>query len=139
MKNQIAKLTMFTLVAAALLALPALSRAGSPTNAPAASHAKPPKKAASSLPFRGTVTALDSNTMTLTVGERIFNISSETKITKDGKPAVLADGVAGEPVSGSYRKGADDKLNAATIHFTTKPADKKKSTDKKKSPAAKSN
>ena len=53
------------------------------------------------------MTAVDTNAMTLTVGKRTFNMTSETIVTKDGKPAVLADGVVGEPVRGSYKKNAD--------------------------------
>jgi len=47
----------------------------------------------------------------------MLNMTSETIITKDGKPAVLADGVAGEPVRGAYRKNKDGKLNAVTVRF----------------------
>ena len=63
--------------------------------------------------------------MTLTVGKLTLQVTSDTKITKDGKPATLADGVVGEPVSGAYQKTADGKLNATTIHFGAK-AEKKK-------------
>jgi hypothetical protein len=129
MKRHIAKLSMLTLCAAALLAVSALSRAQDATNTPAAPTKPVRKHAATSsatLPFRGTVTAVDTNAMTLAVGKRTFNMTSETKITKDGKPAVLADGVAGEPVSGAYKKAADGTLNATTVHFSTKSADKKK-------------
>jgi len=118
---------MLTLCAAAIFAVPALSRAQDTTNAPAAPPAVAPvapqtppvkKRAASStMPFRGTVTAVDTNAMTLTVEKRTFEITSETTITKDGKPAVLADGAAGEPVRGAYKKNAEGKLDATTIRF----------------------
>jgi hypothetical protein len=121
MKKQIAKLAMSTLCAAAILAVPALSRAQDTTNAPAAAKTPAAKKhtAASSatLPFRGTATAMDTNAMTLTVEKRTFNMTSETTVTKDGKPAVLADGVVGEAVRGAYKKNADGKLDAFTIRF----------------------
>jgi hypothetical protein len=55
--------------------------------------------------------------MTLTVEKRAFNMTSETIITKDDKPAVLADGVVGEPVRGAYKKNADGKLDAVTVRF----------------------
>jgi hypothetical protein len=64
--------------------------------------------------------ALDANAMTLTVGKLTVQVTSETKITKDGKPATLADGVVGEPASGYYKKDADGKLSATTIHFGSK-------------------
>ena len=120
MKNHIAKLSVLTLCAAAILVVPALTRAQD-TNAPAAAKIPAAKKhtAASSatLPFRGTVTAMDTNAMTLTVEKRTFNMTSETIVTKDGKPAVLANGVVGEPVRGAYKKNADGKLDAVTIRF----------------------
>ena len=122
MKQHIAKLTMLTLCAAAILVVPALSRAQDTTNAPAAAAQTPPVKKHSAaspttLPFRGTVTAVDTNAMTLTVEKRTFNMTSNTMITKDGKPAVLADGVVGEPVRGAYKKNADGKLDAVTVRF----------------------
>ncbi|MGH7988934.1 MAG: hypothetical protein ACREDS_01890, partial [Limisphaerales bacterium] len=64
-----------------------------------------------------TVSALDANAMTLTVGKLTVQVTSETKITKDGKPATLADGAVGEPIGGYYKKDADGKLHATTIHF----------------------
>jgi hypothetical protein len=51
------------------------------------------------------------------VGSRTFQISSTTKITKNGQPAVLGDGMIGQPVSGYYRTNDDGTLEAATIHF----------------------
>jgi hypothetical protein len=122
MKKHIAKLSMLTLCAAAILAVPALSRAQDTTNAPVAAAQTPPVKKHSAtqsatLPFRGTLTAVDTNAMTLTVEKRAFNMTSETIITKDDKPAVLADGVVGEPVRGAYKKNADGKLDAVTVRF----------------------
>jgi hypothetical protein len=61
------------------------------TNAAGGCRANPPvkpKKHASSrlaVRFRGTLTAVDTNAMTLTVGKRTFDMTSETKnVTKDG-------------------------------------------------------
>jgi hypothetical protein len=121
MKNHIAKLSVLILCAAAILVVPALTRAQDATNAPAATQTPPAKKHAATssatLPFRGTVSAMDTNAMTLTVEKRTFNMTSETIVTKDGKPAVLANGVVGEPVRGAYKKNADGKLDAVTIRF----------------------
>ncbi len=151
MKIQIIKLSTLTLCAAAILAVPALSRAQETTNAPvaaippvaapappAAAAETPPAPAVptppakkhstkpAALPFHGTVTALDTNAMTLTVEKRTFNMTSETTVTKDDKPAVLSDGIVGEPVRGAYKKSADGKLDAVTVHFGGKTDDKKK-------------
>ena len=76
--------------------------------------------------FNGKLTAVDTNAMTLTVGKRTFEITSETIITKAGKPATLADGVAGETASGAYKKGADGKLTATSIHLAQKPKAKRR-------------
>jgi hypothetical protein len=141
MKKHIEKLSMLTLCAAAIFAVPALSRAQDTTNTPptppAPAIATPPApaippvkthKAASSatLPFRGTLTAVDTNVMTLTVETRTFEITSGTLITKDGKPAVLAEGVVGEMVRGAYKKTAEGRLDAVTVHFGGKTEGKKK-------------
>ena len=91
MKKNIYKITVLSLFAAALVAMPALSRAEG-TNAPASTNqvapAKPKKH--EGLVFHGTVSAVDTNAMTLTVETRTFAVTSDTKITKDGKPATLA-------------------------------------------------
>lgn len=133
MKN-ILKISLFV---AAIVAAPALSRAQDTTNqapavapaAPAATPATPdqttpapakPKK--QGLVFRGTVSTVDTNAMTLTVGTRTFDITSDTKITKDGQPAILSDIAVGDKVSGAYKKSEDGKLNATTVRDGKKKA-----------------
>jgi hypothetical protein len=76
--------------------------------------------------FNGRLAALDKNAQTLKVGERTFEINSETKITKAGKPATLSDGVVGEPVAGAYKKSDDGKMIATSIRFGVKPESEKK-------------
>jgi hypothetical protein len=121
-------ITALSLFAAAIVAAPAVTHAQDATNAPAASdQAAPVKHKKHDLtPFHGKLSAIDTNAMTLTVGERTFEITSDTKITKDGQPAVLADGVAGEMAGGAYKKGADGKLSATTVSFGAKAAGEKK-------------
>jgi hypothetical protein len=126
MKTKIALLGLLT---AGLLALPPLSYAQDAASG--ATTAPAPAKTKHGAPFHGTVNALDTNAMTLTVGSRTFQITSETRIMKDDKPAVLADGVVGQPVTGYY-KPADDgtTLDASSVYFGThakaKPAVHKK-------------
>jgi hypothetical protein len=125
MKKHVAKITTLSLLAAAVIAAPMLSRAADvTTNAPGSSgQTVAPKPAIHSvIPFHGKVTAVDTNAMTLTVGNRTLQVTSDTKISKDGKPAKLSDGVVGEQVRGAYRKSDGGKLNAATIHFGVKNA-----------------
>jgi hypothetical protein len=131
MKKQIAKVTL-GLFATAIIAAPMLSRAQETgTNPPAApaqtAPAKPKKhEKHEGLPFSGTVSAVDTNAMTLTVGKRTFEVTSETKITKDGKPAILSDIATGDKVSGAYKKTDDGKLAATRINDGKKPGDEPK-------------
>jgi hypothetical protein len=126
MTKNICKIAVLSL-AAALVAMPALSRAeGVSTNAPTSSDQTPNKpKRHGNPPFHGNLSAVDAKAMTLAVGTLTLQVTSDTRITKDGKSATLADGVVGEQVSGAYKKTDDGKLNAITIHFGGK-AEKKK-------------
>ena len=121
MTKNTSKIAVLSLLAAALVAMPAVSRAED-TNASAlpsqAAPAKPKKH--EGLVFRGTVSAIDVKAMTLTVETRTFAITSDTKIIKAGKSATLADGVVGEQVSGTYKKTDDGKLAATNVHFGAK-------------------
>lgn len=120
MKKQILKTVLFSIVAAALVTMPAISRAQDSTNAPAA--AKPSKKSM----LHGKADAVDTAAMTLTVGTQVVNVTSTTKITKDNKPATLEEVMVGDAVSVSYKKGEDGKLNATAIHDGLMTSKKKK-------------
>jgi hypothetical protein len=128
MKNQIAKLTL-SLFATAIIAAPMLSRAQNnstnPPAAPAQTEPAKPKKHESP-PFHGTVSAVDTKAMTLTVAKRTFEVTSDTKITKDGKPAVLSDIAVGDKVDGAYKKADNGKLAATTINVGKKTGDEPK-------------
>ena len=153
MKKQIAKFSMLAMCAAVVIAAPASARAQAATNAPAAAMQVPPPVAAVPAPppvapapplpaaavpatparktsttpqFHGTLTAVDTNAMTLTVEKRTFDMTSETIVTKDGKPAILADGAVGETVHGEYKKAPGGKLDAVTVQFGGSADDKKK-------------
>jgi hypothetical protein len=121
------KLPVLTLCVAVILAMPALSRAQDnsttpSTNAPAATA---PAKKHAGLPFHGNLVSVDTNAMSFVVGTHTITVTSDTKITKDGKPATLSDGVVGQPVSGYYKKGDDGALKATTVHFGVKGGKKK--------------
>lgn len=86
-------------------------------------------------PFNGKISAVDKIAKTITVGERIFQITSETKLMKGGKPATLDDAAVGEAIGGNFQKGDDGKLNAKTVHLGPKPqaeGEAKKAADAKK-------
>jgi hypothetical protein len=125
MKKYIPKIIALGLFITIFTAAPMWSHAqDATTNAPTAVPAKHKKH--SHIPFRGRLTAVDTNAMTFTIKTRTFEITSHTKITKDGRPAVLDDGVVGEMATGAYRKKDDGKLTALSLHFHTK---KKKPSD----------
>ena len=82
-------ITILSLAAVALIALPTLTRAADTNAAPSATETpKPTKKG---LPFRGTVSAVDTAASTITLDKLTLTITSDTKITSHGKPATLAD------------------------------------------------
>jgi hypothetical protein len=47
---------------------------------------------------------------------QMFQITSETKITKDDKPATLSDAKVGEPVTGYAVEIADGKWEARSLY-----------------------
>ena len=86
-------------------------------------------------PFRGTIKAVDPGAKTITLeGEKAqtFAIASETKVSKDGKPAAFADLVAGESVGGRARETADGKWTAVTVNAGKKPSAKPPEKEKEK-------
>jgi len=95
---------------------------------------EPAEKKQSPIPFHGNIVTFDKNAKTMTVGKRIFQITSETKIFKSDKPATFAEGVVGDYVTGSYKKADDGKLIAHSVYFGGKG---KASTTEKKKDASK--
>jgi hypothetical protein len=123
-----------TLLAAAIAGMPVQLLAQT-TNAPA-----PAKKSAagtkdsaakkkSPRPFKGKLAAVDKTAKTIKVGESVYQVTSETKINKAGKPATLEDGVVGELVTGHAKPAEDGKMVATSVFFggktDQKGADKK--------------
>jgi hypothetical protein len=114
MKTSITKITLFSLIAAALVAVPAITRADdTSTNAPAA--AAPAKK--HGMPFHGKIAAVDTSAMSITVGEMTIGVTSETKIMKNGQPAMLSDLTVGDMAGGYYKKDDAGKMTATTIRI----------------------
>lgn len=125
----------FMLVIAAAVALAALPLQAQTT--------KPPKKADAAqegaakhdkgsrpIPFHGKLAS--KTDASITVGSRTFQVTSETRVVKNGKPATLADGEVGQEVAGSYVE-QDGKLTAKLVRFGGKPeAHKEKAKEEKK-------
>jgi hypothetical protein len=84
-------------------------------------------------PFHGKLVAVDKSAKTITVGKRTFQITSETKMFKAGKPATLDEGIIGEEASGYVKPTEDGKLVATKVNFGPKAsAEGSKSAEKKK-------
>jgi azurin len=94
---------------------------------------EPAEKKQAPIPFHGNIVTLDKGARTITIGKRIFHVTSETKIFKSDKPATFADGVVGDYVTGSYTKADDGKIIAHSVYFGGKS--KSSTAEKKKEPA----
>lgn len=85
-------------------------------------------------PYQGKVKSSDKTAMTITLEgkekERVIGVTSETRITNQGKPATFADVAAGEIVRGQVKKTPEGKENAVSVFIG--PAPEKKGGDKKK-------
>lgn len=155
MTKSILKISLLTLVAAAITAAPAQLLAQNSNKAPVINKAAASKAAVATKPavpdkqappagkklvpgpFRGKLAAVDQAAKTIRVGKRTFQITSETRMKKDGKPATLDQGVVGEIVSGYVKPTKDGKLAATVVTFGPKVSGKAKGSEKSSSPRAK--
>jgi hypothetical protein len=123
-------IALFTLAGTTLLVPSAMAV---DTNAPAKKALAKPR----ARPVAGKVAVIDSAMKILTLsGEKkqVLQVTSETKITKGGKPAMFSDIVVGEVIGGSVVE-EDGKLKLKSLRIGPKPeSDKAKKTKKK--PAA---
>jgi hypothetical protein len=118
MNKHVLQLAILGMLAITLTANPTSLRAQSGDMSVAEKESKPKKPHL--VPFHGKVKAVDNAAKTVSVGDRTFQVTSETKISRDDKPALLADGVVDEPVTGAYRTTEDGKMSATTINFGKK-------------------
>lgn len=121
MKIRTIKVALITLGVATFAGMAASVRADDNTSAPAA-----PAAQTASSKFSGPVTAVDTNAMTFTVNDQTFTITPESRISRKGKSATLADVVVGEPAKGSYTRDAEGKLDVTKVRFGKKAGAKKK-------------
>jgi hypothetical protein len=124
-----------SLLAAAIAGLPVqvLAQTTNKTAAakkPVTKEAPKAEKKKSAHPFHGKLAAVDKSAKTIKIGQSVYEITSETKITKGNKPAVLEDGVVGDEVGGYAKPTEDGKMAATTLRFGPKSdgkdAEKKK-------------
>jgi hypothetical protein len=119
MKNRLLKITLLTIVAAAMAGIVPALRADDSTNAPAAADTdnKP-------LKFYGQVSAVDTNAMTFTVDDQTYNLTTESQVTRNGHAATITDVVVGDPARGSYTKDTDGKMEITKVRFGKKAGGK---------------
>ncbi len=101
--------------------------------------ATPVLKKGSKFPFHGKLQAVDAIAMTITVSgktPRVYILTPDTKIKKNGKSATLNDAVVGDDVGGYVLKGADGKYTALSVRFGPRPGGKKEKAAASASPAA---
>ncbi len=70
-------------------------------------------------PFRGTIKSVDAGARSITLdGEKAqtFAIASDAKLTKEGKPATIADLSVGDAVGGRAKESGEGKWTAVTIN-----------------------
>ena len=121
-------------LAAALIALPSFLQAADPkpTDAPKT------ERKARGMPLNGKVSAVERTAKTITVGEtekaRVLQVTSESKIYKNNKPATFDDVLVGEQIGAYVRPNAEGKLEVVTLKtgLASRPA--KAKPDEKKSP-----
>lgn len=115
---------LFTLALLGTVAAFGLVAADNPPVTPPGQEkkAEAKKPAPRALPFRGELKAVDQTAKTITVGERVFQITSQTRIMVANKPATLGDLKVGEDVRGAYRTTAENKLEAISVFAGIKPA-----------------
>lgn len=116
MTKSLMKFTVLGLLAFAVSGMPIMAHAQT-TNAPAATNKPPRSSALRPIPFRGRIKAIDIGAMTIAVATRTFQVTSQTAITKDGKPATLSAAAAGENVTGLVKRDADGKWIAVKLNF----------------------
>ena len=96
------------------------SASPAPSAAPSASPSgSPATRTFKGIPFHGMISAVDGRAKTFTIssrsGARVFKISNETSITRQGAIATMKDVVEKEEVRGLYRKEADGTLQAVVV------------------------
>jgi hypothetical protein len=133
MMKSTSRIAVLSLLAGALVSLPTQLPAQTTNKTTTAKSAPVEKKAPgtkgdsaasekkkSPHAFHGKLAAVDKKARTIQVGKSIYQVNTESKIKKDGKPATLEDGVLGEPVSGYVKPSDDGKMVAATLNFGAK-------------------
>lgn len=70
------------------------------------------------IPFRGKVTAMDSQAKTVTLGTRVFVLTDKTKVSTGDKAGSIGDVKVGESVTGSYRN-VEGRMELQSLYVGT--------------------
>lgn len=77
-----------------------------------------PDKPSRPLPIRrAKIEAVDKEKMTVTLGTRTYQVTSDTRIYRDGKPTSFDDVRVGDSATGSYRKLDDGTLQLVSLRI----------------------
>ena len=79
-------------------------------------------------PINGYVIAVDTNAMTLAIGNSVFTVGPKTRISKANKAAALSDIKVGDYAVVIYVKAPNGSLNALGIRIRPHPAVKARQT-----------
>src|SRR2546430_2682721 len=105
MRSKTLLITAACLTAVALGTSPSAWAKGkkSPSPSPSAGEsASPMAKASKPIAYHGKIASVDATAKSFTVGSMTIKVTDDTKITKQGAAATMADIVADEDVRGSY-------------------------------------
>ena len=116
------KLTLVSLLTMALMGMAVSTQAEDQKSAPTPTVPAPHRD---KIPFHGKLAAVDKTAMTITLEgketQRVFQITSDTRITKTGQPATLDDAMVGEEVAGTFKKTEAGRMEALSVRFGPKP------------------
>jgi hypothetical protein len=137
-------INILSIAAALTLTVPAFAK-DTVKNEAAPAEAKPAEKKSEAkkdhYPLYGEVVAITDTLLTIKGGkdkpDRMFDITKDTKITMDDKPATVKDAKIGQWVGGYIHKAAEgDKSNDDLVHLnlSAKQKEEKKMEEKKSAP-----
>ena len=130
------------LCAAAMFALPLSTSAASKKKSSTTDSPSPAASASGSAAksgtrpfvFHGMATSVDQKAQTFTIAgkekSRVFKVTANSKITKAGNPATMAEIVDNIEISGAYWQRDDGSLEAKTIKLGPVKDKKGKKTDR---------
>lgn len=114
-------------VGALALGLAPRASAQDSSPAPEASASASPAKTKShrGIPYRGKIASVDQAAKTFTINtksgqSRVFTVNDETRIMKDGAPAMIGDLAAEQMVRGQYMKNDDGTMVAKSVMIGAK-------------------